>query len=616
MCGIVGELQFRPSAEAAAFDFTRLIDMMARRGPDDAGYWADEVCRLGFRRLAILDLSSAANQPMRDESGRYALLFNGELYNFRQLRAELERAGLVFHTTGDTEVVLKALMQWGRAALARFNGMFALGFYDARRRTLLLARDHVGIKPLYTLLTDDGLLFASQYDQLLAHPWANGLGVDAASLGLYLRLGYVPAPYGLLERTGMLEPGCWLEASADGCVSRGRYYAFPVNQEPDLRGEAAYEAVDAAVGEAVRRQMISDVPLGVFLSGGIDSPLVAAWAAETEHLKAFTIGTDGDIYDETATATRYAAALGLRHVVEQYTPDKALAWLEHVIAACGEPLGDYSIFPTLLVSGLARRDVTVMLSGDGGDELFWGYVHRFGAVLRLAEGFRHPHAVRSVRHGLSRLRGSNRRQNLRWPTIGDWYGAQHARLSEGALASLFDGLPPPPATFQLFQYDGWRQDETARWLRWNEMTGHLTRVLLKVDRASMYHSLEVRVPLLDREVINVAARVDWRSCLDLRRNLGKLPLRRALARHLDQQSQAKRGFTVPMENWLRGPLLPVFRDTVLGRPDVLGLPLDRPTLEGMLADHVAGRADHSLWLWSLLSLVLWSERYWPGASGR
>jgi asparagine synthase (glutamine-hydrolysing) len=296
--------------------------------------------------------------------------------------------------------------------------------------------------------------------------------------------------------------------------------------------------------------------------------------------------------------------------VEQYTPDKALAWLERVSEACSEPLGDYSIFPSLLVCDLARRDVTVMLSGDGGDELFWGYVHRFGSVLRLSEAFRHSYALRSARHGLARLRGRNHRQNLRWPTIGDWYGAQHARLPEGALASLFDGLPPLPAAFDLFAYDGWQQDETARWLRWNEITGHLTRVLLKVDRASMYHSLEVRVPLLDREVVDVAARVEWRSCLDLRQNLGKIPLRRALARHLDYQSQAKRGFTVPMEAWLRGPLLPVFRDTVLGRPDVLGLPLNRPALEGMLSDHVAGRADHSLWLWSLLSLVLWGERHW------
>lgn len=638
MCGIVGELQFRPSAEAAVDVahmhvngartpvrpyFAHLIDLMTRRGPDDVGYWADEVCQFGFRRLAILDLSPAANQPMRDESGQYVLLFNGELYNFRQLRAELERTGQVFHTMGDTEVVLKALIHWGRAALERFNGMFALGFYDARRRTLLLARDHVGIKPLYTLLTDDGLLFASQYDQLLAHPWSAGLPVDAAALGLYLRLGYVPAPYAILGRTAMLEPGCWLEAAADGCVSRGRYYTFPVYQEADLHGETAFEAIDAAVGEAVRRQLVSDVPLGVFLSGGIDSPLVAAKAVAAKAraaasaarvgangagpLKAFTIGADGAHLDETPEATQYARALGLEHVVEHYTPARALEWLERVIEACGEPMADDSIFPTMLVTALARRQVTVMLSGDGGDELLWGYVERFGMVLREAEAFRRPQWWRNGLYAASRLAGGAPGW-LRRPTIGDWYRAVHSRLSDEALARVFGIAPPWPEGFALFAYDGWRRDETAQWLRWSELTGHLTRVLLKVDRASMYHSLEVRVPLLDREVIDVAARVDWRSCLDLN-GLGKRPLRQALMRQIGFQSTVKRGFGVPMAAWLRGPLLPLFRERVLDRADLLGLPVNRPALVALVEAHTSGRADYGRWLWAVLSLALWSDRY-------
>lgn len=632
MCGIVGELQFRSVAavDAARTDahpgeahtprpyFARLIDLMARRGPDDAGYWADEVCQLGFRRLAILDLSPAANQPMCDESGRYVLLFNGELYNFRQLRVELERAGQTFHTTGDTEVVLKALIQWGRAALERFNGMFALGFYDARRRALLLARDHVGIKPLYTLLTDDGLLFASQYDQLLAHPWSVSLPVDAAALGLYLRLGYVPAPYAILERTAMLEPGCWLEASADSGVSRGRYYAFPVYQEADLRGETAFEAIDAAVGEAVRRQLVSDVPLGVFLSGGIDSPLVAAKARAATSvgpagangsgsLKAFTIGAEGADLDETPEATQYARALGLEHVVEHYTPAKALEWLDRVIEACGEPMADDSIFPTMLVTALARQQVTVMLSGDGGDELLWGYVERFGMVLREAEAFRRPPWWRSGQYAAARLAGGSPGW-LRRPTIGDWYRAVHSRLSDEGLARVFGVALPWPEGFDLFTYGGWRQDETAQWLRWSELNGHLTRVLLKVDRASMYHSLEVRVPLLDREVIDVAARVDWRSCLDLN-GLGKRPLRQALLRQIGFQSTVKRGFGAPMAAWLRGPLLPLFRERVLDRADLLGLPVNRLALAGLLEAHTSGRADYGRWLWAVLSLALWSDRY-------
>ena len=614
MCGIVGELRYGRSAAVEAFDFARLIDLMARRGPDDAGYWADDRCRLGFRRLAILDLSPAANQPMLAD-GRYALVYNGELYNFRELRAELERAGIPFRTSGDTEVVLRALIHWGRDALARFNGMFALGFYDAVRGSLLLARDPMGIKPLYVLESTEGLLFASQYDQLLAHPWSAGLAVSPGALAIYFRRGYVPAPYGLLERTAMLEPGGWLEATADGAIARGRYYAFPVYAEPDLRGEAAYEAVDAAVDAAVRRQMVSDVPLGAFLSGGIDSPLVAAKAARvadgngTPRPTVFTIGNGNSPLDESADAAEYARRLALRHVVEQATADGALVWLDRVVEACSEPMADYSIFPTMLVACLARREVTVMLSGDGGDELFWGYAFRMAPVLALAESFRRPRWQRNAAHAVRALAGDDSRRNLRWPTIGDWYLTRHTWFPDQARAKVLPDLADLPDSWTPYRYDGWRQDETAQWLRWNELYSHLDRVLLKVDRASMYHSLEVRVPLLDREVLDVAARVDWRSCLDVAADTGKLPLRRALERETGIQTGGKRGFGVPMDEWLHGPLRPVFEDVVLERGDLLGLPFDRPAMARLLADHVAGRANRTLPLWSILTLALWNERY-------
>lgn len=609
MCGITGELRFNGGEPAA--DMAQLMAMMARRGPDGDGLWTDgHACTLAFRRLAILDLTAAADQPMLSADGRFALVYNGELYNFRELRAELSRDGVAFRSTGDTEVVLQALMSWGKAALDRFNGMFALAFYDTVERSLLLARDHAGIKPLYTLQTAEGLAFASQYDQIIAHPWAKKQPVSDEALGLYLRLGYIPAPYALLSQTAMLEPGCWLEATAGGRTSRGRYYSFPVYQQPDLSGDEAAEAVNAVISDAVTRQMVSDVPLGTFLSGGIDSPLVAAKSVHEgmTGLTAFTVGS-GDEQDESVEARRYAQALGLTHRVETYSAELALSWLDRVVEACNEPMADTSIFPTMLVSAMARREVTVVLSGDGGDELFWGYESRFRNVISQAEVFRQPYWLRSGRRVAQRLAGGNGPSVLRWPTIGDWYRTTHSRLNDPMLKTLFESFVAWPADYDLFRFSGWGQDETAQWLRWNETVGHLTRVLLKVDRASMYHSLEVRVPLLDREVVAVAARVDWRSCLDLRGSLGKLPLRRALANHIGFQTEAKRGFSIPMDQWLRGPLLPVFREKVLDRPAILGLPVNRSALEAMLADHVDGRVDYSRWLWTVLSLALWNERY-------
>jgi len=612
MCGICGELHFEPADKDSSLEFERLIDMMARRGPDDRGSWADDTCRLGFRRLAILDLSPAANQPMIAD-GRFALVFNGEVYNFRELRDELERAGESFRTTGDTEVVLRSLIRWGKDALDRFNGMFALGFYDAQRGSLLLARDAVGVKPLYALFDRKGIFFASQYDQIIAHPWAAQRSRSAAAIGLYLRFGYVPAPYAVLKGTEMLEPGCWIEATADGAVRRGRYYTFPVYRQPDLRGDEAFEAVDAAVTAAVRRQMISDVPLGVFLSGGIDSPLVAAKAAAASgSLRAFTIGSDDPQLDETDDATAYGRHLGLAHVVEEYTPAKAIDWLDRVIDACGEPMADASIFPTMLVSSMARREATVMLSGDGGDELFWGYSGRLSAVLKRAKEFRQPYWLRAGRRTAYRLSGSpDGTAHLRWPTVGNWYRSVHTRLSEPALAKIFIDMPRLPADFTLFDYDGWQPDETAQWLRWNELTGHLTRVLLKVDRAAMYHSLEVRVPLLDREVLDVAMRIDWATCLRPDTGEGKQPLRRSLARHAPILNSAKRGFSVPMAQWLRGPLLPLFREKVLGRSELLGLAFRPGAMEALLNDHLSGRTDQSRWLWTVLSLALWTECHLP-----
>src|SRR5580658_9374478 len=277
MCGIVGIVSFDENVEPWRAEIEKSIALMARRGPDDHGIWSDgERCMLGFRRLAILDLTPAAHQPILSPDGRYALVFNGEVYNFRELRRELESEGVLFRSTGDAEVVLQALIRWGTNAPARFNGMFALGFYDTVERRLLLARDHAGIKPLYYLYTPHGVLFASQYDQILEHPWARERGVIPAHLALYLHIGYLPAPYAMLQDSYALEPGTWMSIDADGVARHGRHFTMPVFREPDLRGDTANEAVDAAITAAVRRHLVSDVPVGLFLSGGIDSPLVGA----------------------------------------------------------------------------------------------------------------------------------------------------------------------------------------------------------------------------------------------------------------------------------------------------------------------------------------------------
>ncbi len=620
MCGIAGELHYQ-RGRGSGVDWARISALMARRGPDDEGIWVSpgESCTLVFRRLAILDLSEAGHQPMQSPDGRYVLVFNGEMYNFRELRGQLEAKGRRFRSTGDTEVVMWALAEWGKDALDKFNGMFALAFYDTVERRLLIARDHAGIKPLYYLRSAAGIFFASQYDQILNHPWARDLPVSMEALSMYVRLAYVPAPYGMLAETHMLEPGCWLEVADEGRVHTGRYYEFPRYQPLIYSGEEALEAVNTAIDAAVKRQLVSDVQVASFLSGGVDSPLITAKMQREmrDPLNAYTIGTEEQETDESDAAARYAHALGVKHILHRVTAEQALEMLEDVVAACGEPLGDYSIFPTMLVSRLAARDVKVVLSGDGGDELFWGYAKRSIELIQGSEAFKGPHWWRVGRWGLKKVFhvGGGHHAVRRYASIGEWQRAKHTHLPESRLSRIFPLLPDWPARDLTYEYTGWKRDRTAQWLRWNEFTAHLPMVLLKVDRASMYNSLEVRVPLLDREVIDVAAQIDWKSCLDMDNALGKLPLRASLSRHLDYQTTKKRGFGAPVGDWLRGPLRPAVEEYLLQRDDILGLEINRKALHDLFNDHFNGIRDYGWGLWPLLSLALWERHHLRGRQG-
>jgi asparagine synthase (glutamine-hydrolysing) len=263
----------------------------------------------------------------------------------------------------------------------------------------------------------------------------------------------------------------------------------------------------------------------------------------------------------------------------------------------------------MMIARMARRHVKVILSGDGGDELFWGYPSRFVPVLKHAHEFAYPYWLRMGLWGMGRLLG-NGNSNIRYQDIGACYHAKHTRIYEDDLGSLFPELPDWPPNFGLFAYSGSEQNKTAQWMRWNEFVGHLTMVLLKVDRASMHHSLEVRVPLLDREVIDVACRIDWQSCMDLNRNLGKLPLRDSLARHVRFQAQTKRGFEAPMNAWLRGPLKDIFQESVIERKEILGLPVNQEKLRLMFQQHSDNQIDYARSLWTLLSLVLWEHEHY------
>ena len=614
MCGICGSFTLNPreSHEIRLQNLRDMMRLMERRGPDDEGTWIDEQCAFGFRRLAIIDLTPTGHQPMLSEDSRHILVFNGELYNFTELRTQLEAKGYHFRSTGDSEVALYSLVEWGVDALEKFNGMFALAFYNTREKSLLLARDHAGIKPLYFLHGSHGLVFASQYNQVVQHPWAENLGVSQDALSLYLRFGWIPAPYAVLEQTHLLEAGSWLKIYADGHTEQGNFFNFPKQQVPSLRGTEAIDALDEALDRAVRRHLISDVPVGVFLSGGIDSPLVAAKARQIsgQKLQAFTIGVDDPQMDESDNAQEYSRELDLEITLRMTNQQTALDMLDDVIEATTEPSADFSIFPTLLVSQLASEQVKVVLTGDGGDELFWGYPGRFVPMLQQARYFDQPKLLRYGSIAARKFLGVGyATHEVLYPTLGRLFQKKHTLTSEQDLAGIFPSLPELPGEFSLFEFAGTGIDETAQWTRWNEYTLHLARVLMKADRASMHQSLETRLPLLDREVIDVAIRMDWRDCLDLDSRLGKIPLRKVLARSVKHQTQTKKGFTVPMHTWLKGPLQGLLVEKVINQKSLLGQEMNNQVLREQNLQLLAGNHHKASGLWLLLSLALWQDRH-------
>lgn len=617
MCGITGMLRTAGIDDADRAEVAALTELMVRRGPDDVGAWDDgEACALGFRRLSIIDLSEGGHQPMTSADGRHVVVFNGELYNYRELRRELEAAGRRFRSSSDTEVVLQSLEHWGQEALARFNAMFALAWYRVDERSLLLARDPVGIKPLSWWWGDGTFVFGSQYDQVVRHRRCQRQRVDPEVLALYLRLGFVPAPYGLIEGTGQVEPGHWLLVPPDGRPpTTGAFRRLPEAPPPEerLRGADAEDAVAAAVDEAVRRQLVADVQIGVFLSGGVDSPLVAAamTQAAAGRVPAFSIGTDDPDMDESAAASAYARQLDVEHHLRRIRGAEAVDLLDDVARAYSEPFGDYSSFPTLLVSALAAEHVKAVLSGDGGDELFWGYP-RFAKVRRARRWFSLPTAVRTAAYGATKPLPVHRRpaRGILFPTIGDWYLDAHSGVRDADLARFAPSLGALPTSFTGFDLAGCpSDDELLQWVRRNELAFHLPMILQKVDRASMHHSLEVRVPLLDLDLVDLAARVDPSAALQ--GTTGKVVLRQALARRVDPTTipVAKKGFTVPLGRWLREDLRPVVHERLLGAGAFPAGVLDADALAGWYEEHRSGRLDRTRGLWHLLALQLWADEH-------
>jgi asparagine synthase (glutamine-hydrolysing) len=623
MCAIAGIIDTQSEAQRTEV----ICRAQQHRGPDAGGIWSDGICTLGHRRLAIIDLSEAGKQPLSNEDGTIWVTFNGEVYNFQSLRRELESLGHQFRTQTDTEVIVHAYEQWGTDCVKHLRGMFAFGLWDQRQQRLMLARDRVGKKPLFYAQFGQCFLFASELQGLLADKQVprdtNYEAIDA-----YLTYGYIPAPNTAFQGIFKLPPAHWLTLDwkhGKPVIHTERYWSLAYTPKLTIGEDEASEILREKLTEAVRLRMISDVPLGAFLSGGIDSSIVVGLMAQLSgtRVKTFSIGFDDAAYDETAHARRIADKWNTEHHEFTVKPN-AVEILPKLVRHFGEPYADSSAVPTFYVSQLTRQHVTVALNGDGGDESFAGYERYLGNQLagRLNAV---PGATRSalvlsqfIPNSLpqkSRLRSAKRflsvaaapmaERYMRWVGYFDvvakpqlYSGEFLAQLNgarDGWLGSLFrevGTLDPVDASMAV---------DVQSYLPFD--------LLVKVDITSMANSLEARSPFLDHEVMAFAARLP--VSLKLRGGQLKYLLKRTFTDLLPTENVKRRkmGFGVPLGAWFRGELREMATDTLLSVRALQRGYFQRASLERLLSEHLNSKADHSFQLWNLLMLELWHQEF-------
>jgi asparagine synthase (glutamine-hydrolysing) len=641
MCGITGfwDPALRENELDARMLIQRMSGALARRGPDGHGAWTDDQfgVALGHRRLAIVDLTENGAQPMESVSGRYVLTYNGEVYNAPALRLELEAHGARFRGRSDTEVMLQAIERWGlRTAVERFAGMFAFAVWDRRRRELTLARDRLGEKPLYYGFIGSRFVFASDLAAFHAIPgWDRR--IDPRAVDLFLRANYIPSPLSIFAGIAKLPPASILvlDEQAIRSMQPGLLTPFWSLAEVALRGEAqpfrgsdrdAVEALDELLRQVLNEQFVADVPVGALLSGGIDSSTVVALGQQLgEPIHTFTMGTTDPAYDESSAAAAIASHLGTRHQSLEVTDRQALELIPQIPEVYTEPFADSSQIPTTLLLTQARKSVTVCLTGDGGDEVFCGY-NRHVQLARLWDRFEPWPAI--ARGALGRalntvpatwygpvLRMAN--SNIGTHRVQKLADLLNSESMEAAYCRLASQWPVPTPAASSFRAEGasWLLDDPAAWpplkaklgrIAWVEaMTSLPDQMLVKVDRAAMYSSLETRAPLLDHRIVEFAWQLPWE--LRVRNGQGKWILRRLLADHVPASlmDRPKQGFAIPIGDWLVGPLREWAESLLaVATLEQSGLLQSAPIRQAW-REHTEGRRRWDVRIWSILMFQAW-----------
>jgi asparagine synthase (glutamine-hydrolysing) len=628
MCGICGKVYFDQTHPVSQQALRQMSDTLSHRGPDGEGFWVDGNVGLAHRRLAIIDLRSVADQPMSNEDGSIWITFNGEIYNFQELRTDLESHGHIFRTNSDTEVIIHAYEEYGRACLDRLRGMFAFAIWDARTRTLFLARDRVGKKPLFYFVGRDRFIFSSEIKAILANP-SVPIEPNPVALDQFLALGYIPSPLTAFRGVRKLPAAHWLEVR-DGHLEVGRYWKLRYTPKRHITMQDAVAELRWRITDAVRLRLVSDVPLGAFLSGGIDSSAVVAYMAQEmdRPVRTFSVGFEEAAFDERPFARLVAQRYATDHT-ELVVKAPVRDILPRLVWHYDEPFGDPSAVPSYAIAELTRQQITVVLNGDGGDENFAGYdryiadrrARRWDVVPRawhrqleamircLPAPWLRRQPFRKLANVAEAMALSPERRYVRW--FGHFMPHERQRLYTNAFNSAVIGSDPEALFAEAFgQSDA--EDWTDAALDVDVNLYLADDLLVKMDRATMAHSLEARSPFLDHVLMEFVAELP--PTMKLAGTRGKRALKAALRGLLPDNilDRPKMGFSAPISNWFREDLREMAHDLLLSRRALQRCYFQPQAIATLLDEHCTGREDHAEDLWALLVLELWHRTFIDG----
>jgi asparagine synthase (glutamine-hydrolysing) len=610
MCGIAGIYNFKCSVLQEDY-MQWCLHTMKHRGPDAQNIWHNNKNYItAFARLAIRDLSENGNQPMRSDDGNYCITFNGEIYNTEILAQLLKPYRTSFHSSSDTELLLYALIYLGvDETLKIVDGIFAFAFYDEQKNSLILARDRVGIKPLYIGTSKDGIVFSSQYDHIINHSFLCAETFDATVVSTYLSLGYMPENSGIVTNTKLLPHGFYLSVS-EKKTEMIRYYSYGAERDKNAI------SLENILSNSVTSQLVSDVPVGTFMSGGVDSTLISYFANKSAPIQSFTIGVKNNNVDESETAQAFADIFKTQHHTEFISSDDLVKLLDDNAKAFTEPFADFSSLPVLMLSKFAREKVTVALSGDGGDELFWGYP-RNRKALNFIPFYQKKLWARRAQLLVDKIKNRSAVHLVRHWNVNDfmeyYYSSFFITGADFWLPKICNAQPEKSFFYNEGKnfYEGKLNttNELMQMMRKLETDIHLQRILLKVDRASMFHSLEVRVPFLSNSMLDYSLQKNYTDCIEGEN--GKMNLKKLLISKSRESLvlQPKKGFVIPIDEWLRKEIKDEVREKILDMPAQLSPFFNKKELEILLSKHMKDGQNWGWFIWAIYSLVKWENTH-------